>query len=241
MPVKFGDNFYNNDTKEDLFVTYEIQCDANEGSLDVEIVGQDGNRSGGCSVPQGKTEDHSFSVPPGGTLHCKSGTGNCTWKGTAHARWRVERLRVFGSAVLRRALKYQERAIVPSQMQQKLLPVLYLLAIVWLNAYICRQVFFIEFTGKMNSMHGLWIAMANLAGEHWYKPAWWPYWYNGMPFEYTYAPLVPALTAAIARLSGFFRGAWVSNRFRERVLPRPGRAVPAVSYTHLTLPTTPYV
>jgi len=45
--------------------------------------------------------------------------------------------------------------------------------------------------------------MANLAGEHWYKPSWWPYWYNGMPFEYTYAPLVPALTFAIARLSGF--------------------------------------
>ena len=74
--------------------------------------------------------------------------------------------------------------------------------ITWLNAYICRQVFFIEFTGKMNSMHGFWIAMANLAAEHWYKPSWWPYWYIGMPFEYTYAPLVPALTAAIARLSG---------------------------------------
>src|SRR6266567_4780826 len=72
--------------------------------------------------------------------------------------------------------------------------------IVWLNAYICRQVFFIEFTGKMNSIHGVWIAMANLAGEHWYKPAWWPHWYNGMPFEYTYAPLVPALSAAIAWL-----------------------------------------
>ena len=75
--------------------------------------------------------------------------------------------------------------------------------IIWLNAYICRQVFFIEYTGKMNSIHGVWIAMARLAGEHWYKPTWWPYWYNGTPFEYTYAPLVPALSAAIARLSGF--------------------------------------
>ncbi|HEV2581071.1 MAG TPA: hypothetical protein VGT44_09480, partial [Ktedonobacteraceae bacterium] len=78
----------------------------------------------------------------------------------------------------------------------------YVLAIIWLNAYIVRQVFFIEFMGKMNSMHGFWIAMARLAGAHWYKPTWWPYWYIGMPFDYTYAPLVPALTAAIARMSG---------------------------------------
>src|ERR1035441_2789876 len=101
-------------------------------------------------------------------------------------------------AMIRR--KYQE--LLSPQLQQKLLIAAYLVAVIWLNAYICRQVFFIEFTGRMNSMHGFWIAMANLAGEHWYKPGWWPYWYNGMPFEYTYAPLVPALTAAIARLFG---------------------------------------
>lgn len=74
------------------------------------------------------------------------------------------------------------------------------LALIWINAYVCRQVFFIEYTGKMNSMHGFWIAMAKLATVHWYKPYWWPHWYLGMPFEYTYAPLVPGLTAAIARL-----------------------------------------
>jgi hypothetical protein len=68
MEVKFGDDFYSNDTKKALLVTCQIQCDANQGSLDVEIVDKDGNQSGGCSVPQGKTEDHSFSVPPGGKL-----------------------------------------------------------------------------------------------------------------------------------------------------------------------------
>ena len=54
----------------------------------------------------------------------------------------------------------------------------------------------------MNSMHGFWIAMARLAGAHWYRPMWWPYWYGGGPFEFTYAPLVPGLTAGVARLSG---------------------------------------
>ena len=88
------------------------------------------------------------------------------------------------------------------RLQERLFPAAYLLAILWLNLYICRQVFFLEFTGKMNSMHGFWMAMARLAGEHWYKPSWWPYWYIGMPFEFTYAPLVPGLTAAIAKSSG---------------------------------------
>src|SRR5690242_12115031 len=74
------------------------------------------------------------------------------------------------------------------------------LVLIWINAYICRQVFSIEYTGKMNSMHGFWIAMAKLATVHWYKDYWWPYWYLGMPFDYTYAPLVPGLTAAVARL-----------------------------------------
>src|ERR1035438_8706980 len=101
MQVKFCDNFYNNETKKDVLVTYEIQCDANEGSLDIEIVDKDGNRSDGCSVPQGKTQDHSFSVPRRGKLHCKRGAGNCTWRGTTPAALRVERLRTFGSDVLR--------------------------------------------------------------------------------------------------------------------------------------------
>jgi hypothetical protein len=201
MQVNSCDKFYNNNTEKDVLVTYEIECDANEESLDVEIVDKDGNKHDGCCVPQGKTEDHSFAVPRGGKLHCRSGKGNCTWKGTTLAALRVARLRTLGSAVLRLARKYQEH--LSPRLQQRLLFAVYLLAIVWLNAYICRQVFFIEYTGKMNSMHGFWIAIAKLAGEHWYRPTWWPYWYNGMPFEYTYAPLVPGLTAAIARLSGF--------------------------------------
>src|SRR6266567_4780825 len=100
MQVKVSDNFYSNDTKKDVLVTYQIQCDAGEGSLDVEIVDKDGNKSDGCCVPQGKTEDHSFSVPPGGKLHCKSGQGNCTWKGTTLATRRVERLAILGSRFL---------------------------------------------------------------------------------------------------------------------------------------------
>jgi len=77
-----------------------------------------------------------------------------------------------------------------------------MLGLVWINAYLCRQIFFIQYTGQMHSMHGFWMAMARLAGNAWYKPTWWPYWFGGMPFEFTYAPGVPFLTATVARLAG---------------------------------------
>jgi hypothetical protein len=76
----------------------------------------------------------------------------------------------------------------------------YLLVILWVNAYICRDLFFTEYTGHMNSLQGLWISIARLAGEHCYRPAWWPYHDAGEPFEHTYMPLVPAATALYARL-----------------------------------------
>jgi hypothetical protein len=84
------------------------------------------------------------------------------------------------------------------------LPAAYLLAIVWVNIYICRELFFTTYTRYTNSMHGFWMALGRLGpADHWFRPAWWPFWYGGMPFEYTYAPLVPDLTAACARIAGW--------------------------------------
>lgn len=79
---------------------------------------------------------------------------------------------------------------------------LYVVSLVWLNAYICRDLFFSEYTGHMNSMHGFWTAMARLATSHWWEPGWWPYWDAGLPFEFTYQPLVPGLTALWSKLGG---------------------------------------
>src|SRR6478609_11103143 len=69
------------------------------------------------------------------------------------------------------------------------------------NFYICRGLFFSEFPGHTNSIQGLWISMARLAGEHWFRPAWWPYQDAGVPFEHTYMPLVPAATALLAKIA----------------------------------------
>jgi hypothetical protein len=71
------------------------------------------------------------------------------------------------------------------------------LALLWVNVYICRELFFVQ-TAYMNSMHGFWIAIAKRADGSWFHPAWWPYWDAGVPFEFTYAPLVPGLIAALS-------------------------------------------
>jgi hypothetical protein len=202
MQVKSRDHFYSNDTTKSVLVTYEIECDATERSLDVEVAGPTGNAGGGCSVAPGSSEDHTFWVPAGGKLHCTSGNGNCVWKGTATRAQPLQRLRTYWAGFLRAVQAFEAWKLSLRPPQQRLLVMAYLLAVIWVNAYIVRQVFFIEYTGRMNSMHGVWIAMANLAGHDWFKPSWWPYWYNGMPFEFTYQPAVPGLTAAIAWLGG---------------------------------------
>ncbi len=69
-------------------------------------------------------------------------------------------------------------------------------ALAALNAWIVWHAFFLEFAGKTNSMQGFWIAIARLA-DGWWAPSWWPYWFGGMPFEFTYAPMVPWLAAVL--------------------------------------------
>src|SRR5260370_12435205 len=78
---------------------------------------------------------------------------------------------------------------------------LYALVLIWVNAYICRELFFNE-AAYMNSMHGFWIALARLGPGSWLHSTWWPFWDCGIPFEFTYAPLVPVLTAACAAVRG---------------------------------------
>ncbi len=78
---------------------------------------------------------------------------------------------------------------------------IYAAILLWINAYICRELFYTEIP-SMNSMHGFWIALAERAGGSWFHNSWWPYWDGGMPFEFTYSPLLPGLMAAWSAVSG---------------------------------------
>ena len=78
---------------------------------------------------------------------------------------------------------------------------LYAIILFWINLYVARDMFSGS-SHQMGSMHGFWTALAAHAGGSWFHATWWPYWSMGIPFEYTYAPLVPGLAAAIAALRG---------------------------------------
>ena len=88
---------------------------------------------------------------------------------------------------------------------------MYALALLWINAYVCRDMFFGS-TAHMGSMHGFWTALATRAGSSWFHATWWPFWDNGIPFESTYPPLVPALAAAMGALRGVTPADRVSQR-----------------------------
>lgn len=95
-----------------------------------------------------------------------------------------------------------DRLTSAAEKGRRIVPFVLLIAVVWLNLYIGREFFTVETSARMNSMQGFWVAMARWAGSAWWTPTWWPYWDAGMPFEYTYAPGIPALTALIAKLQG---------------------------------------
>src|SRR4051812_19453144 len=79
------------------------------------------------------------------------------------------------------------------------LVVAYSFILIGINAYICRDLFYVTST-HTNSMHGFVMAIAARSGGTWFNPTWWPYWDCGIPFEFTYAPLTSRLTAIVAHL-----------------------------------------
>jgi hypothetical protein len=73
--------------------------------------------------------------------------------------------------------------------------------IVWINAYICHELFTNQ-AAHMNSMHGFWVGLAKRGDYSWLHSNWWPLWDAGIPFEFTYAPLIPMLIAAWSGIVG---------------------------------------
>jgi len=90
-----------------------------------------------------------------------------------------------------------QRKPAPIAPREAALAALFALILVWINTYIVRDTFYGS-SAHMNSMHGFWTAMADRAGDGWFHATWWRFWELGIPFEYTYQPLVPGLAALIA-------------------------------------------
>jgi hypothetical protein len=71
-----------------------------------------------------------------------------------------------------------------------------------LQAVLIAPLFAGQFTQFRGSIEATFIANARFIAERFPDLSWYPYWYLGFPFELFYTPLLPALVAAIGKVSG---------------------------------------
>jgi hypothetical protein len=80
------------------------------------------------------------------------------------------------------------------------LAALLLLAI---NIAVCRRLFSVGYLPHFNSLEPFFFALADHIKSYWPHVGWYPCWYGGMPFEYTYQPLLPHLAAAVSLVTSW--------------------------------------
>ncbi len=71
-----------------------------------------------------------------------------------------------------------------------------------LNAFVCRELFWTEYTSHLHSIEAAYIAISRYVLENWRDLSWFPLWYAGIPFQNTYPPLLHWLVALAAGAAG---------------------------------------
>jgi hypothetical protein len=69
-----------------------------------------------------------------------------------------------------------------------------------LNAWLCRELFTIEYTKYVDSIEAAYISISRIIMQHWGDLLWFPEWYGGIPQQNSYPPLLHVLVAAVAAL-----------------------------------------
>ena len=72
-----------------------------------------------------------------------------------------------------------------------------------MNIAVCRRLFSVGYLPHFNSLEPFFFALADHIKSYWPHVGWYPCWYGGMPFEYTYQPLLPHLAAAVSLLTSW--------------------------------------
>ncbi|MEO8097028.1 MAG: hypothetical protein ABI811_04960 [Acidobacteriota bacterium] len=72
-----------------------------------------------------------------------------------------------------------------------------------LNVWICWRLFFVEYSEHWGSVQSFFFTIAKGIRARWPDLGWWPVWNTGMPFEYTYQPLLHHLVALTAAMAGW--------------------------------------
>ena len=71
-----------------------------------------------------------------------------------------------------------------------------------LNALICQELFFTEYTVHLGSIEAAYIGISQYALDHPFEWDWFPLWYGGIPYHNTYPPLLHLIVALVAWLFG---------------------------------------
>jgi hypothetical protein len=75
-------------------------------------------------------------------------------------------------------------------------------ALLLLNLYFCQDLFGLEYSVWMGSIEAAFISISRYMLDNWRDLTWFPLWYGGIPFQNAYPPLLHALVAVAAGLSG---------------------------------------
>ena len=87
---------------------------------------------------------------------------------------------------------------MPERLKSLLLAIFLFLA----NVYVCRDLFHVEYLRHMGSIEGAYIGISRYAMGHWRDLTWFPLWYDGIPYQNTYPPLLHLGVALIAWVRG---------------------------------------
>jgi len=78
----------------------------------------------------------------------------------------------------------------------------YVALLVALNCYFAGNLFVAEFTNNMQTNSGSFMAISRFIVQHWPHLNWFPWWFNGEPFENSYTPMLHLVDAAFAWVTG---------------------------------------
>jgi hypothetical protein len=80
--------------------------------------------------------------------------------------------------------------------------VVYMALLAAVNVSIVEKLFFVEFTDNMQTNDGSFLGITRYILAHFPHLTWFPQWFNGLPFENTYTPMLHLMDAAFAWTTG---------------------------------------
>lgn len=72
-----------------------------------------------------------------------------------------------------------------------------------LNAFLCHELFHVEFTERMESIESSYMSISRWAMNHWGSLDWFPLWFSGTPFHQVYQPGFHLTVAALGTAMGW--------------------------------------